>query len=285
MSTTVGFQWGKITPKINEKSNRNNDSAKFKFNSKKRKFHEDKTDKIEKIESDINKRAKIPIIKGEKLPVTRMIESLNHENVVNLLTELVKVHPEITKTINDIQPKISIEESIKLISNKFQMIKNNLPYKEELNDYSYLRIKPYLNEFLNCLSDFILNYLPPIENNFINSLTFIDFSTNLIIELPDFKNKEFEYIKSKCFEQISNTWLIILNEMLNENNENDENLYNFIKIVNDLDLKNKIMSYNESCDNKFENILEFINSKVKVNAINEFITIDYSNYLTANSST
>lgn len=298
-STSVGFQWG---TKINEKSIRCNKSEirKIKNVNKKRKYPEGrKVEKPELREQIINKRAKIPIIKGEVLPIPRVIESLDHKATSNLLNDLLTIHPELHETIMKIKPKIPLEASIKVIFNKFTMIKENLPYKGDLqNDYSYLRIKPFLNEFLNCLSDFILSYLPPIQDDLADSLNFIVYSTNLVLELPKFDNDEFKYIRAKCFEQFSNTWLIILNNIYssgsgsgtdNDHNENDENLYNFIKIINDFNLKQKLQEINEKCENQFDKVIEFISNKFEKynsNDLNDFITIDYSNYsLTANTTT
>lgn len=253
----------------------------------KRRFEE----KDDKQEININKRAKVPIIKGERLPMNRLIETVDRPLLNKLLTELVHHHPEICKTIYEIQPHIEAEDAMNMMEQKFDAISKNLPYKGDLeNDYSYLRVKPYLNEFLNGLSDYILNYLPPIENNLFHSLKFIDFSTNLIIKLPHFNNNEYKYIKLKCFEQIANTWLIILNNLCDDNDETNESLFNFIRIANEYDLKNKLNNYNTISENKFDKVVEFINEKFNAHqsaySINELITIDYSNYsLTAHPST
>lgn len=226
----------------------------------------------------------------------------------NLLADLVKIHPEIVKTIHDIQPKVEVQDAMTIIQSKFDAISENLPYKGDIeNDYSYLRIKPFLNEFLNCLSDYILNYLPPIETNFLNSLTFLDFVTNMIIKLPHFTNNEYKYIKTKCYEQVSNTWIIILNNLVedtasneedheNESEEDDidpEVLFNLMKIINDLGLKQKLQMYNELSENKFERVMNYIDHKCDLfnqnnnvdNGLRDLISVDYSNYsLTANTS-
>lgn len=326
MSTIdTGFSWGIDKSGGSNKSNgfgklKHNDKYKSGVNPKKRSY--DDHFRVNKQKSSINnhnhhnhhknisvdgssyinKRTKVPIIKGEKLPINRLIECLSGESINNLLSDLVQIHPEIVKTIYDLKPKVPIEDCKTIVSKKVLAIRDNLPYKGDLeNDYSYLRVKPYLNEFLNCLSDFILNVLPPIETNFFNSLEFIDFTTSLINDLPTFNNSEYKYIISKCYEQLSNTWLIILNNLCEdqqehneekpeESNNNDIGLYKFIKIVNDLNLKDHIMKYNEMSNGKFDKIIEFVDGKFSnynnLNSeLNDLITIDYSNYsLTTHSS-
>lgn len=307
MSTLTGFQFG---VKINEKSSRPRHHSKGIPSAplKKRRF-DDESEKYKAPRiSTINKRAKHPIIRGERLPINRLIETLNRHSVNNLLADLVKIHPEIVKTIHDIQPKVEVQDAMTIIQSKFDAISENLPYKGDIeNDYSYLRIKPFLNEFLNCLSDYILNYLPPIETNFLNSLTFLDFVTNMIIKLPHFTNNEYKYIKTKCYEQVSNTWIIILNNLVedtasneedheNESEEDDidpEVLFNLMKIINDLGLKQKLQMYNELSENKFERVMNYIDHKCDLfnqnnnvdNGLRDLISVDYSNYsLTANTS-
>jgi protein Cut8 len=300
MSRTAGFTWG---VKINEKSSRPSDV--FKYNkptapksiqkttpSKKRRHDDHKQLKPRNFEvRSINKRAKLPIIKGERLPVNRLIETLGKDSLHNLLQDLIKLHPEITQTVHALHPKVQVEDVEKILHEKFQQISDNLPYKGDLeNDYSYLRVKPYLNEFLNCLSDFILNYLPPHETNPLTSLNFIGFATSLITRLPSFTSQEYKYINDKCYEQVSNTWLIILHDLCPEDNEDEERLYNFIKVVNDLNLKEKLNQLNHISVNKFDKVLEFINDRFNVfnsnTGLNDLITVDYSNYsLTANPST
>lgn len=297
MSKTAGFSWG---VKINDKAARPSDIIKhnkpkqyIKASIKKRRRDDEKKPRSYDCESSsrtsINKRAKLPIIKGEKLPVTRLIETLDKASVSGLLMNLIRIHPEIQSTIQTLHPKVDINDAMQVLIEKFDAISNNLPYKGDLeNDYSYLRIKPYLNEFLNCLSDFILNYLPPNEINIVDSLKFIDMATKLIIKLPKFTNQEYKYINSKCHEQIANTWLIILHNLCPEDENNDEKLYNFVKLVNDFDLKNKLYQYNISCNNEFDKIIDLVNDRCKVldnnNGLNDLITIDYSNYITANPS-
>lgn len=294
MSKTAGFSWG---VKINDKTARPSDKSKHskpkqltKTTIKKRRYEDEKKPRsFECSSTSINKRAKLPIIKGERLPVTRLIETLDRSSMSGLLMNLIRVHPEIQSTIQTLHPRVDINDAMNVLHEKFDAISNNLPYKGDLeNDYSYLRIKPYLNEFLNCLSDFILNYLPPNEINIVDSLKFIDMTTKLITKLPNFTSQEYKYINSKCYEQIANTWLIILHNLCPEDENDDEKLYNFVKLVNDFNLKHKLYQYNQSCNDEFTKIMEFVNDRCNAldnnNGLNDLITIDYSNYITANPS-
>ncbi|KAK6200324.1 tethering factor for nuclear proteasome STS1 [Scheffersomyces amazonensis] len=305
-------------PPMNDKKRKFDDKAPSPIPSttSSRKYHELPTNR--------NKKSKTPRILGQVLPVPRLIEVLDHKSLQSLLQNLVDLHPEISNTINNLSPKPSVKDSMELLQVKFNDIINHLPYKcDEESDYSYLRIKPLLNEFLNCLSDFILNFLPPIEHNIINSLNFLHFITNLIHNLPNFTSNEFQYTKMMAYEQIANTWFIVLTQNIQgieiddymlppvsnipstesnqfeTSNESIENSIKLVKIIEELDLLQKLSKHNELALDKFKNIIEFL--KFEINQVETFnhiyqqtadssassstngvfgdlITVDYSNF-------
>lgn len=252
------------------------------------------------------KKSKTPNIIGQLLPVNRLVEVLDHHSLQRLLQDLIQVHPEISGTINKLSPKPTVSHSITLLKEKFECIIAHLPYKCDVeSDYSYLRIKPYLNEFLNCLSDFILHFLPPVEMDVIVTLSFLDLITDLVRELPNFSNSEFQYTKSMAYEQIANTWLIAMNAHSHDEESSNaevtpeaENSIKLIKIIEDMNLEEKVMKYNDSSLGKFKLVLDFIRSQREIkdkldhmlnnngsSLLSDLITVDYSNFsITAKSS-
>ncbi|CAG85413.2 DEHA2B10494p [Debaryomyces hansenii CBS767] len=296
-------------------------------NGKKRRYSEDQESKVVKPTGNRkhyttpstyykSKKSRTPKIMGQKLPINRLVEALDHTSLQRLLESLIHEHPEISNTIDKISPKPTLTDSIELIKQKFNSIMHHLPYKcDTESDYSYLRIKTHLNEFLNCLSDFILNFLPPIETNVFNSLKFLDEVTDLIHTLPNFSNSEFQYTKSMAYEQISNTWLIVLNHKMrpddgtNNNNTsntnealssssspspvaqcNMENSAQLIKIIDELNLQQKLAKHDNMSIGKFKLVVEFVNSEIENyenfnhtvtnngGILNDLITVDYSNF-------
>lgn len=318
----------RYTPNIKPVNNSHHNSGK------KRRYSEDQESKVVKpIGSrkhyatpstyNKNKKSRTPKIIGQKLPINRLVEALDHTSLQKLLENLIQEHPEISNTIDKISPKPTLTNSIELIKQKFNNIMHHLPYKcDTESDYSYLRIKPYLNEFLNCLSDFILNFLPPVETNVFNSLKFLDEVTDLIHTLPNFCNSEFQYTKLMAYEQISNTWLIVLNHKMrpddgaNNNNTsntneslssssspapvaqcNMENSAQLIRIIDELNLQEKLAKHDNISMGKFKLAVEFVNSEIENyenfnhtitnngGILNDLITVDYSNFsITARTS-
>jgi protein Cut8 len=303
---SAGFQWGHETPKTVNFSGNFQPHHPYAKSNKRRIDDDDENNETTQLGAKYrdsyneisgkrrmapNKRSRTPKIIGQTLPVHRLIEVLDHKSLQNLVNQLLMVHPEITPTINKFSTKPTLQDSINLLQQKLDSITSHLPYKCDVeSDYSYLRVKPYINEFLNCVSDFILNFLPPIELNSINSLTFLNFITELIHNLPKFSSREFQYIKNMAYEQIANTWMIVLT-IEDETDENElESIAKLIKVIKQLDLESKLEIHNENSLGKFSHVLEYIRSQIdqydQVNAIGnttggglgDLITVDYSNY-------
>ncbi|PVH20314.1 hypothetical protein CXQ85_002101 [Candidozyma haemuli] len=258
------------------------------------------------------KRSKTPKIYGSALPVNRLIETLDKESLQALLQQIVNHHPETTTTISKLSPKATLEDSVKLMKEKFQSIIDHLPYKCDIeSDYSYIRVKVHLTEFLNCLSDFILTLLPPMDAGLANACDMLDVITSMIHDLPNFSNNEFQYTKSTAYEQIANSWLIVLTNQASHDDDTDsvcddtalsslnvEKTLEFVKTLREHDIQKKIEKHNDLSFGKFTAVLDFVKSEFEScerihhslnnngrSLLSDMISVDYSNYsITARTS-
>ncbi|WLF76702.1 Tethering factor for nuclear proteasome sts1 [Lodderomyces elongisporus] len=243
--------------------------------------------------SSKTKRTKIPKIIGQPLPTSRLIESLDKTHLEKLLHSLIDIHPELNKTIQKITPKPSLENLLSILQDKHAQLIDHLPYKcSETSDYSYLRIKPYLQEFLSCLEDYVLYYLP--SNNYsetkhklIQSLKFIDEATSTIHKLPNFTNSEYQYMRNLTYEQLINCWLILVNQETNCDTGNGLDYTEFHKIVEELDLLESLKQHGvQSGQEGFSKVIEAVQNKLGQNQIllSRQFGIDYGNDMTVSSS-
>ncbi|SGZ49474.1 CIC11C00000000313 [Sungouiella intermedia] len=247
------------------------------------------------------KRLRTPKIAGLSLPVSRMIEVLDHKSLQELLQAVVNTHPEVAQTISKIAPRPTLKEAVDLMKLKADDIIAHLPYKcDTESDYSYIRIKPYLTEFLHTLSDFILNLLPPMELNLLHACQTLDVITCLMHNLPNFTNNEFQYTRATAYEQIANLWFIVLAhhngddaaEPTEDANalHNVESLIEFAKTLEELDLVKKLEKHNEISHGKFQKVEDYVKAALDAyeqmnrslngsgSIFNDLITVDYSNY-------
>ena len=79
-----------------------------------------------------------------------------------------------------------------------------------LNDYAFVRMKPSVLEFLNCLVDCILDQIPPRVENLLDSLKFLDSCTDILTHLPRFQLASNNYYYDKCLEQLSYVWCTLI---------------------------------------------------------------------------
>lgn len=144
-----------------------------------------------------------------------------------------------------------------------------------LDDYSFIRLKPFILEFLNCLIDYLLFNIPPKFKNIIESLNFLDNVTILIINLPRFSLASNNYYYDKCLEQISMIWCTLTNYLINDSNNgfNSHSLNNFL-----INWSNKLEKYNLFTNNLLLKPLNLINSMI-IN--NDYSTGNNSNSLYA----
>lgn len=247
------------------------------------------------------KKIRTPRVRGQSLPVLRLLEVLDQEALKGLLQTVMTHHPEIVQTVVQVAPKPSAAEAVDLIRQKAAALKAHLPYKCDVeSDYSYIRVKPYLTELFSCMSDFILAILPPMESFLQTSITTMDSVLVTIHELPDFSNKEFQYTKTMAFEQIAELWLTLLKHHRGELVEDAEdaatphvvNAIEWAKTIEEMRVLELAEKHNELSGGKLQSVVDYVRAELdafeqhnhalpSVNAstiFGDLITMDYSNY-------
>ncbi|OWB64782.1 hypothetical protein B5S30_g102 [[Candida] boidinii] len=196
-------------------------------------------------------------IKGSNLSTERIIETLDKSELQLLIKNLIIENPELNSKILNLSPKITIKNSIEILNNKLNLILNNLPYKvDPISDYAFLRVKSFINDFFQTLSDYTLNFLPPVENDLIIPLKFlIEFLLNILHKLPNFEAIEFKYYYKLTIKKFNTIFFDVLSNYISENRNNIFNLLN----ENYLD---QILTINELNNNNFIAIYDFLKAEI-----------------------
>lgn len=231
----------------------------------------------------LRKRNRSHAIHGQNLPVARKLEVLDREGLQQLIGDLIQLHPEIETTlVNQIPTRPTVEQCIDIIRAKYDDVIAHLPYKCSVElDYLYLRVKPYIRELLACMLDFILHFLPPVETDITNLITFLEAATSVLDQLPNFTNLEFQYTQQTAYEQVANTWLLVVLV-----DADDETQRQKARLLTKMDALECLERHNTHARGKFNPVIEYLKSHVDDAApapapgFSDLITVDYSKYCT-----
>lgn len=156
-------------------------------------------------------------IQGQPLPIQRGLELMNKEQLQNALLDIMKACPQTQQLMNSklLECNFSTEKCQDLLKIKLEQLYQSIPYSRssemnKLNDYAFVRMKPYILEFLNCLVDCILDQIPPRVENVLSSMKFLDLCTDMVANLPRFELTSNNYYYDKCLEQLSYIWCTLI---------------------------------------------------------------------------
>ncbi|CAN3371132.1 tethering factor for nuclear proteasome Sts1p [Diutina catenulata] len=232
-----------------------------------------------------HKRTKVPRIHGQRLPVARMMEVMDRDQLQRMLGELMHHHPEIEDTIvHRIAPRPRVDDCIELLRQKLADVGAHLPYKcDHESDYSYLRVKPRISELLQTMSDFVLHFLPPVETDVCNSLAFLEAATSVLDDLPNFTSLEFQFTRQTAYEQLANTWMLVVSC-----DGDDASQAAKARQLTKMAVLDRLSRHNVFARGKFDAVIEFLKAHqsqqelvAQQGVLGDLITLDYSNYRTS----
>ncbi|KAK9456201.1 Cut8 six-helix bundle-domain-containing protein [Dipodascopsis uninucleata] len=164
------------------------------------------------------KRARTEII-GRRLPLSRQLEFLDVRTLKMLICNLAEKHPYLTEEISHMAPTPNVSSSLDLLSKHLDRIESAFPYKgDQTGDYAYLRVRPHITEFLDAVSDYTPNFLPPEEQQAGNSLQFLDGVTSLVHKLPSWRTESNNSMKHTAYDELARAWSLAVREALKRAN-------------------------------------------------------------------
>ncbi|CAI4039767.1 hypothetical protein SMKI_09G1770 [Saccharomyces mikatae IFO 1815] len=227
----MGFEWGfKPSSKVSQSTvgsqstgnivvSNSGVKQKRRYNSEEHQEQESSRTKSMMKYSGVSKRRPHPssMIRGQPLPLQRGMELMSKDQLQQLLVDLMTKHPEIQQSVHTrvIGLDFSIQKCLDMLKQKSEAVYQSIPYNRsyessKLDDYAFVRMKPQILEFLNCLVDLILDNIPPRLENLHASLKFLDICTELVIKLPRFELASNNYYYDKCIEQLSHVWCTLI---------------------------------------------------------------------------
>ncbi|CAO2658565.1 Nn.00g062880.m01.CDS01 [Neocucurbitaria sp. VM-36] len=150
---------------------------------------------------------------GRPLPLPRLLETLNADEMRNLLQSICQRHPDIGNEVVSTAPRPSIQSTLEVLAKYEAAFQAAFPFGgRSSSDYAYNRVRQQLVELLDSLKDFTPHFLPPNEQQPATSLAFLDGATDIIHRLPDWDTYQHNRHKQEAYEEMAKAWAIVIRE-------------------------------------------------------------------------
>ncbi|KAJ4365105.1 Tethering factor for nuclear proteasome sts1 [Neocucurbitaria cava] len=152
-------------------------------------------------------------VSGRPLPLPRLLETLNADEMRNLLQSICQRHPDIGNEVVSTAPRPSIQSTLEVLAKYEAAFQAAFPFGgRSSSDYAYNRVRQQLAELLDSLKDFTPHFLPPYEQQPATSLAFLDGATDIIHRLPDWDTYQHNRPKQEAYEEMAKAWAIVIRE-------------------------------------------------------------------------
>ncbi|KAL6921959.1 hypothetical protein ACHAPO_002719 [Fusarium lateritium] len=159
-----------------------------------------------------SKKVRANEIIGRPLALPRLLETLDTSQLRTVLERICETHPDIGHEVVTQAPRPSVSSAVEVLQGYEQKMKDAIPYGESSPEYTYYRVKEPLVAFIDALSDFTPQFLPPNETQPTKSLEFLNEATDFIHRLPNWEPQAYRHHKETAYEEISKAWALVINE-------------------------------------------------------------------------
>jgi protein Cut8 len=159
------------------------------------------------------KRTRTGAAVGRPLALPRLLETLSAAEMRQLLQNVADQHPELQQAIVTQAPRPSIESTLSVLRTYEDDFRKAFPLgNRPTSDYSYNRVRQYLLQLIDALRDYTPHFLPPHEQQTVQSLNYLDAVTNIIHRLPDWDSFQHQRYKNEAYDEISKAWALVIRE-------------------------------------------------------------------------
>ncbi|EEB05062.1 tethering factor for nuclear proteasome Cut8 [Schizosaccharomyces japonicus yFS275] len=205
-----------------------------------------------KAESDepVQKRVRqLPV--GNHLPLSRLLQYTNKQQVHDLLLQCVHKHPDLAKDIRNSLPPPSLEECIDTLQQLLKQLTDAFPYGGDARgDYAYHRVKHAYMAVFHALNDLVPCFLPPHSSCYKTNFAFLDAATNVIHKLPEFHNANYNVYKYQAYYELSGAWIVVLRQLEDK------------PVIPELPIR-ELQEHNKKSQNRLQEALDYVTSLQK----------------------
>lgn len=158
------------------------------------------------------KKARAAEMTGRPLPLPRLLEALDASQLRTILQTICDHHPDISQQVADNAPRPTPASTLRLLGEYQDRLRSAMPYGHSSADYNYYRVKQPLIALVEAISEYTRQFLPPVESQTSASLEFLDGTTKIIHQLPDWDSPTYRQHKEGAYDEIARAWAVVIQE-------------------------------------------------------------------------
>lgn len=158
------------------------------------------------------KRMRQPEPPSRTLPLPRLLETLDNNQLRMVLERICEQRPDIQDDVLNGAPRPTAASTLQVLGSYQQKLNDAMPYGHSTSDYAYYRVKVPLLALVNAIMDFTPQYLPPLENQANISLIYLDGVTKIAHAMPNWDSQTFRFHKDHVYDEIAKAWGMVVSE-------------------------------------------------------------------------
>lgn len=158
------------------------------------------------------KRMRQPEPPSRALPLPRLLETLDNNQLRMVLQRICEQRPDIQEEVLNGAPRPTAASTLQVLESYQQKLTDAMPYGHSNSDYAYYRVKQPLLALVNAIMDFTPQYLPPLENQANISLIYLDGVTKIAHAMPNWDSQTFRHHKDHVYDEIAKAWGMVVSE-------------------------------------------------------------------------
>lgn len=158
------------------------------------------------------KRMRQPEPPSQRLPLPRLLETLDTNQLRMVLQRICEQRPDIQEEVLSGAPRPAASSTLLVLESYRQKLADAMPYGHSSSDYAYYRVKQPLAALVNAIVDFTPQYLPPLEHQTSISLIYLDGVTKIAHTMPNWDSQTYRHHKDHIYDELAKAWGLVISE-------------------------------------------------------------------------
>ncbi|KAJ1649405.1 Tethering factor for nuclear proteasome sts1 [Dispira simplex] len=143
---------------------------------------------------------------GSRLPLSKLLEPLSKEQLVQVLEKLVEYHPEAEGSLVTLAPRPTLQSVAGILHTQHKKLMESFPYTKwgpATDDYSFRRVRPTLLE----LQDTVLHYADHFTSDEefpTTAFTYLQQATEMALSLPEWDTATHNALRGGLLNELAN---------------------------------------------------------------------------------